>query len=283
MQFKIITGRSGSGKSVVLKSLEDLGYYCVDNMPINLLSSFIEGQKEQNLNIAISIDVRNLPQNQDIMISTIKNLPHELNLDVFFIDADDETLLRRFSETRRLHPLIGNHFSLEQALAKETQLLAPLKEIADKIIHTKNLSIHDLSETIRKLTLGKKEKELLLLFESFGFKYGLPNDADFVFDVRFLPNPHWDEKLKPLTGLDEAVIDFFNDEEDVNKLSQQLIDFIETWMPALKNNNRSFVTIAIGCTGGQHRSVFIAQHLYEYFQQAGQHTQIRHRTLEKKP
>ncbi|WP_150142903.1 RNase adapter RapZ [Candidatus Enterovibrio escicola] len=280
MQLKIISGRSGSGKSVALRVLEDLGYYCVDNLPVNLLPQFVSTQTNRDSNIAVSIDIRNMPADPDEIIQTLAKLPSNLDIDIFFLDANDKELIKRFSETRRLHPLSQNNLSLEQAIEKEKLLLTPLKEHADKIISTSTHSIHDLSEAVRSLVLGRTNRHLVMMFESFGFKHGLPEDADFVFDVRFLPNPHWEPSLRQLTGLDESVKMFLAAEQDVALLLAQIKNFLESWLPTFEKNNRSYLTVAIGCTGGQHRSVYIAQFLADYFKTNGHQVQVKHRTLE---
>lgn len=280
MQLKIVSGRSGSGKSVALRVLEDLGYYCVDNLPVTLLSEFVASQNGDEANIAVSIDIRNMPANPEDITLALAKLPDDVDVDLFFLDADDSELIKRFSETRRLHPLSRDKLSLEQAIEREKLLLAPIKERADKVINTSKHSVHDLSEAVRSLVLGRSNRDLVMVFESFGFKHGLPSDADYVFDVRFLPNPHWEPALRPLTGLDEPVKMFLAAQQDVAMLIAQIKSFIESWLPLLEQNNRSYLTVAIGCTGGQHRSVYIAQFLGDYFAATGHQVQIRHRTLE---
>ncbi|WP_318407829.1 RNase adapter RapZ [Photobacterium leiognathi] len=282
MMLMVVSGRSGSGKSVALRVLEDLGYYCVDNLPVNLLPQFIRDIAHTEQDIAVSIDVRNMPQQPGEVERILKSLEKDIDVNVIFLDADDKELVKRYSETRRLHPLSRQNMTLEQAITTEHQLLGDLKEHADLVIDTTNKSIHDLSETVRARVLGREAKELILVFESFGFKHGLPSDADYVFDVRFLPNPHWVPELKPQTGLDLGVKDFLSSQSEVNQLNYQIRNFIETWLPMLEKNNRSYVTVAIGCTGGQHRSVYIAQSLADYFEHQGQQVQVRHRTLEEK-
>ncbi|WP_318478551.1 RNase adapter RapZ [Photobacterium leiognathi] len=282
MMLMVVSGRSGSGKSVALRVLEDLGYYCVDNLPVNLLPQFIRDIAHTEQDIAVSIDVRNMPQQPGEVERILKSLEKDIDVNVLFLDADDKELVKRYSETRRLHPLSRQNMTLEQAITTEHQLLGDLKEHADLVIDTTNKSIHDLSETVRSRVLGREAKELILVFESFGFKHGLPSDADYVFDVRFLPNPHWVPELKPQTGLDQGVKDFLSSHSEVNQLTYQIRNFIETWLPMLEKNNRSYVTVAIGCTGGQHRSVYIAQSLADYFEHQGQQVQVRHRTLEEK-
>lgn len=279
MQLKIVSGRSGSGKSVALRVLEDLGYYCVDNLPINLLSQFVTMQKNRGFHLALSIDIRNMPTNLEEITEILTTLSSDVDIEFFFLDADDHELLKRFSGTRRLHPLSRDNLSLEQAILKEKELLNPLKARADKVINTSKYSVHDLSEAFRSLILGRTKRDLVMIFESFGFKHGLPPDADYVFDVRFLPNPHWDPSLRPLTGLDQPVKIFLAAEEDVAKIIAQIKGFLESWLPALEKSNRSYLTVAIGCTGGQHRSVYIAQYLADYFSKKGQQAQVHHRTL----
>lgn len=279
MQLKIVSGRSGSGKSVALRVLEDLGYYCIDNLPINLLSQFVTMQKNRGFHLALSIDIRNMPTNLEEITEILTTLSSDVDIEFFFLDADDHELLKRFSGTRRLHPLSRDNLSLEQAILKEKELLNPLKARADKVINTSKYSVHDLSEAFRSLILGRTKRDLVMIFESFGFKHGLPPDADYVFDVRFLPNPHWDPSLRPLTGLDQPVKIFLAAEEDVAKIIAQIKGFLESWLPALEKSNRSYLTVAIGCTGGQHRSVYIAQYLADYFSKKGQQAQVHHRTL----
>ncbi|UXI01609.1 RNase adapter RapZ [Photobacterium sp. TY1-4] len=280
MMLMVVSGRSGSGKSVALRVLEDLGYYCVDNLPVNLLPQLVSTVNNQQQDIAVSIDVRNMPDDPDEIRDTLSQLSDTLDVNVIFLDADDKELIKRYSETRRLHPLSRNNMSLEQAIQSESARLSVLKEQADLVIDTTNKSIHDLSETVRARLLGRDARELIMVFESFGFKHGLPSDADFVFDVRFLPNPHWVPELKPLTGLDRGVQEFLAGHPEVNQLIYQIRNFIDTWLPMLEKNNRSYLTVAIGCTGGQHRSVYIAQQLAEHFRDQGHQIQVRHRTLE---
>ncbi|BCL68555.1 putative P-loop-containing kinase [Vibrio nigripulchritudo MADA3029] len=280
----VISGQSGAGKSVALRVLEDLGYYCVDNLPVSLLESFVQSIQGGQQNVAVSIDIRNLPQDPALVTTTLTKLKSELDVNVLFLDADETTLLKRYSETRRIHPLSmrpKEKLSLEQAIRLEKGLLLNLKEYADLVLDSSNQSLHDLSETVRQRVEGRESKELVMVFESFGFKYGLPNDADYVFDVRFLPNPHWEPALRPQTGLDAPIKAFLEKHDEVTELKNQIQCFIEHWLPLLQKNNRSYLTVAIGCTGGKHRSVYITQQLGEYFTKQGQQVQIRHTSLEK--
>ncbi|OCH13193.1 MULTISPECIES: RNase adapter RapZ [unclassified Aliivibrio] len=283
MKLMVISGNSGAGKSVALRVLEDLGYYCVDNLPVDLLSQFVESIQHSSQNVAVSVDIRNLPKDPSLLKNTLSELKKSHDVTVIFLDADDKELIKRYSETRRLHPLslIGEQCSLEQAVELEKGILCDFKEDADLVLDTTSKSIHDLSETLRSRILGRESKELVMVFESFGFKHGLPTDADYVFDVRFLPNPHWEPNLRPMTGLDKPVADYLEKHDDVIKLKEQIQDFLTTWLPALEKNNRSYLTVAIGCTGGQHRSVYITQQLGVYFKQHGKQVQIRHKTLER--
>jgi UPF0042 nucleotide-binding protein len=283
MRLIIVSGQSGAGKSVALRVLEDLGYYCVDNLPVDLLSSFVASVQQSKQNIAVSIDIRNLPKEPTRLHSTLDALKLDNDVSILFLDATIETLIKRYSETRRIHPLSinDNRLSLAQAVEQERALLEPLKEQADLILDSTDKSIHDLSETVRMRIEGRERKNLVMVFESFGFKYGLPTDADYVFDVRFLPNPHWQPDLRPYTGLDAPVKTFLESHSDVLAMKLQIQNFIEYWLPLLEKNNRSYLTVAIGCTGGKHRSVYITQQLGEYFAQLNHQVQIRHTSLEK--
>lgn len=283
MRLIVISGQSGAGKSVALRVLEDLGYYCVDNLPVDLLEQFILSVKGSKQNVAVSIDIRNLPQDPSLVENTLQTLKKDNDASVFFLDANKDTLLKRYSETRRIHPLSLGHekTSLEQAIEKEKQILAPMKEQADLILDSSNQSLHELSEMVRQRVEGRERKDLVMVFQSFGFKYGIPSDADYVFDVRFLPNPHWDPDLRPLTGLDVPVKIFLETHPEVIELQSQIQQFIEYWLPLLEKNNRSYLTVAIGCTGGKHRSVYLTQQIGERFIELGHQVQIRHASLEK--
>ena len=283
MKLIVVSGRSGSGKTIALRVLEDLGYYCVDNLPVTLLPQLVLEARDRYDQLAVSIDVRNMPDESgdiDNLLGQIRQAS-DIEFSSIFTDADNATLIRRYGESRRLHPLSRKHLSLDQAIQQETHLLAPLSSTADLRIDTSTLSIHDLSEQICERVLGRKEKELVLVFESFGFKHGTPKDADFVFDARFLPNPHWVPELRILTGLDAPVREYLQAQPDVMLYSQQIETLLSNWLPHLERNNRSYVTVAIGCTGGQHRSVFITELLAASFRARNKTVQIRHRTLEK--
>ena len=283
MQLVIVSGRSGSGKTVALRVLEDLGYYCVDNLPVELLPSLVKMRRDKPGEVAVSIDVRNLPDSPDVMEACLAEVRaiEGVSLSSIFIDADNAALIRRFGDTRRLHPLSRLSLTLDEAIREETHMLAPLSSEADLRIDTSDLSIHDLSEIIRARILGKKERELNWVFESFGYKYGISQDADFVFDARFLPNPHWIDELRPFNGRDEPVATYLNSQLEVTKYLWQIENLLVTWMPHLERNNRSYVTVAIGCTGGKHRSVYLVEQLAKAFKTMGKSVQLRHRSLEK--
>ena len=281
MEIIIISGRSGAGKSVALRALEDAGYYCVDNIPLDLLPQLTDILSQSQSSVAISLDIRNIPNSANSLEQTLSTLQKHHQIKIIFLEADRATLIRRYSDSRRLHPLSLKDLSLEAAIDEEYRYLEPLIQHANFIIDTTHLSTHTLAERLREFLRGNSDKELKIVVESFGFKYGIPLDADYVFDVRFLPNPHWDPTLRPMTGLDAPVAEFLNSHTQVNEFIYLTRNYIDTWLPMLEKNNRSYLTIAIGCTGGKHRSVYIAQQLGEYFQAKGKIVQIQHKSLER--
>ncbi|HDL5756987.1 TPA: RNase adapter RapZ [Mannheimia haemolytica] len=281
MELIIISGRSGSGKSVALRALEDAGYYCVDNIPLPLIPTLTYYLTQENRSAVISLDIRNLPNTPNAIEELLTQL-EPLNAKLIFLDCERNTLIRRYSDSRRIHPLsTQDDLSLEGALDLEQKLLEPLVQNANYIIDTSHLSSHELAENLRQILQGSTEKELKIIFQSFGFKYGLPADSDYVFDVCFLPNPHWNPELRPMTGLEQPVIDFLERQTEVHNFIYQTRNYLEMWLPMLEQNNRSYLTIAIGCTGGKHRSIFIAEQLAKYFQAKGKNVQVRHKSLEK--
>jgi len=277
VQLFLISGLSGSGKSVALNVLEDSGYYCVDNLPAELLHVLTNNLKLAGVNkIAVSVDARSgnsfllLPQ----YIEKLKQ--QDIDVHVLFLDAKTETLVKRFSETRRLHPLNDGARTLPECVALERELLAEIANIGHHI-DTSDLNANALRAWIKQfITLDRAR--LTLLFESFGFKNGLPLDADLVYDVRCLPNPHYDPVLRPLTGRDQPVIDFLESTPVVQKMYADIRDFVEEWLPGFVADNRSYLTVAIGCTGGQHRSVYLAEKLAQHFK-LQQQVLLRHREL----
>lgn len=282
MKLIIVSGRSGSGKSVALRVLEDLGYYCVDNIPINLLPALTHTVINDYENVAVSLDVRNLPKDPQDIPEIIAYLPSIVEVTLLYLDADDKDLIRRFSETRRLHPLIKENIALDQAIALEKDLLTPISTSADLYINTSQLTPHQLADLVRERILGKTTGKMVIVFESFGFKHGIPADADYVFDARFLPNPFWEKDIKSFTGLDQPVKDFLASQPIVTKFVWQINSFMMTWLPHLERNNRSYITIAIGCTGGKHRSVYIAELLANNFRKEREDIQTHHRDIKIK-
>ena len=278
----IISGRSGSGKTVALRVLEDLGYYCIDNLPVMFLPELVAVAKNRYPKLAVSIDIRNMPDNIQSFEDMYKTLREnkKIKTTLIYVDAEEAVLIKRYSETRRLHPLSKRKLSLDEAIVLEGSILEDIASLADLRIDTSALSIHDLATQITTLINGHPEKKLVIVFESFGFKNGIAKDADFIFDSRFLPNPFWDPSLRNKTGLDIEVIKFFDKYPQVNLYINQIDELLTGWLSAIEKSNRSYLTVAIGCTGGCHRSVFIAQSLYERFDKRGLLTKVRHRSLE---
>ena len=282
MHILIISGLSGSGKSIALNLLEDATYYCVDNLPPQLLQPLVDQLGQQGYRkIAVAIDIRGgggietLPQQLD----TLRAQKHDVQF--LFLDSKTETLRKRYSETRRRHPLASDERTLSEAIAEERIRLARVAELGHHI-DTSDLKPNALREWIRQFITangdGHEPQTLMLSFESFGFKHGLPLDAELVFDVRCLPNPHYEPDLRPLTGRDQPVIDFLEAEPDVLKMRDDIARFVETWLPAYIRDNRSYLTVGIGCTGGQHRSVYIAEWLAQHFADRAR-VLVRHREL----
>jgi len=283
MRLVIVSGLSGSGKSVALNVLEDAGFYCIDNIPVGLLRSFvkeIEPRQDPDYDqVGVGLDARNLPD-----VAQLPGLIDELRksgsgCEVVFLQASDDILLSRFSETRRKHPLTSDNISLPEALAKERQLLGPIIDMADLIIDTSSTTVYDLRDLLRDRIANRDQATLSILIESFGYKHGLPADADFVFDVRCLPNPYWEPKLRPLNGRDQPVRDFLGAETQVQEMIDDIEAFLNRWIPRYQSFQRSYLTIAIGCTGGQHRSVYIAEALAERLMTAHGPIQTRHDEL----
>lgn len=286
MKLIIISGRSGSGKSTCLHVLEDLGYYCVDNMPASLLAALAERIAEENNNdldkVAVSIDARNLSGDLSKFREIFSKLDtSDLDSQIIFLDAETNTLLKRFSETRRKHPLSNSDLGLLEAIKLEKDLLTPIADLASLTIDTSTLNLHDLRDIVRERIADHKPNILALQFQSFGFKHGIPIDADMVYDVRCLPNPYWVSTLRSLTGLNQEVIEYLEAEPEVMKMYNDIKGFLENWIPSFEKNNRSYITIALGCTGGQHRSVFLSEKLSEHFSHTISNIQVRHRELNK--
>jgi UPF0042 nucleotide-binding protein len=281
----IVSGMSGSGKSVALNTFEDLGFYCVDNLPAELLPEFVrsvardDGAPEK---LAVGIDVRNRH-------SDLANIPGwlsavgALGLDprLVFFETDDAVLLKRYANTRRRHPLSHLGLSLADAISLERQVLKPLRQVADSVIDTSALNVHQLRRQVITDFGLVADHALSLLFESFAYRRGVPADADFVFDARVLPNPHWNPELRPLSGRDAQVRDHLELQEDVREYVRQVEAFLDTWLPRLRSETRSYVTVAFGCSGGRHRSVYLAERLARHFRDSGwAEVAVHHRELD---
>jgi UPF0042 nucleotide-binding protein len=286
MRLIIVSGLSGSGKSVALHMLEDIDFYCVDNIPAALLKAFIahtvRGMEDTYPRTAVGLDARNRPNE----IETIPALVGELRrsgicCDVLYLHARDEVLLKRYAETRRKHPLVTGEVSLREAIAMERALLEPITRAADWVIDTSTMGVHALRELIRERIDGRREGRLSLMFESFGYKHGIPGDADFVFDVRNLPNPFWEHSLRGLTGRDAAVIEYLEGHAVVQDMIGDLTSFLEKRLREFSQANRSYLTIAVGCTGGQHRSVYVAEKLAAHFRHSHPQVLTRHDSLQR--
>jgi UPF0042 nucleotide-binding protein len=284
MRLILVSGLSGSGKSVALHMLEDLDFYCIDNLPAALLKPFISHTVRNSSNVyqrtAIGIDARN----PGAEIGTVPTLLDELKrsgiqCELVFLVASDEELLRRFADTRRKHPLSRQGESLHDAIAHERDLLDPLVNAADLVVDTSRMGVHDLRELINRRVGRRARDRMSIMFESFGFKHGIPGDADFVFDARSLPNPYWQTTLRPLTGRDDAVARFLESQPGVSKFIDEVARFVEARVPEHQAANRRYLTVAIGCTGGQHRSVYIAERLAERISAPMAQVAVRHSEL----
>lgn len=280
----IVSGLSGSGKSVALRTLEDLGYYCVDNLPAALMPAFVQaisqGPGAFTHKLAVGVDVRNRAENLNRLPEILAELARlDIGYRLVFLDTRDDVLIKRYSETRRRHPLSADGLGLADAIAEERRLLRPMLAIADRSIDTSDLNVHQLRRLVIT-EMGLAPGTMTLLFESFAYRRGVPTDADFVFDARCLPNPHWDASLRPLSGKDAPVRAWLETQPDVIRFRDDLGAFLETWLPRFESEGRSYVTICIGCTGGRHRSVYISEHLADRFRQTYGQVLTYHREME---
>jgi len=269
MRLVILSGLSGSGKSIALHMLEDLDYYCVDNLPVGLLRAFVDHTVASSLPLydrtAVGVDARNDPDEIAAVPEVMGSLRGRVQCELIFLTADEDILLKRYAETRRKHPLSGRNLSLRAAIQRERELLSPIVDASDLIIDTTRTNVHQLREMVRERVDRRTEQRLSLTFSSFAYKHGVPRDADFVFDARALPNPYWDLSLRNYTGKDAPVISFLDAQESVQRMLADLVAFLERWIPELVKSNRSYLTVAIGCTGGQHRSVYLVEKLAQHF------------------
>ncbi len=283
MSFFIVSGLSGSGKTIALQALEDIGFYCIDNLPAALLPHFAGLQADMRnnaiMNVAIGLDVRNRAFLADLPKGLDQLRQRGIHYRIIFLEAEDSILVRRFKETRRKHPISDHQTPLVEAIRAEKTLLEPLSVDAALRIDTTRTTPHELRSQVRNFARGEDTVGLTLLFESFGYKHGTPLDADYVFDVRCLPNPYWQTELRQFTGLDEPVVRFLEQNPDVRSMFDEICRFLEKWLPHFEREDRTYLTIAVGCTGGQHRSVYLVHRLAEYFANKGLKTQVRHREL----
>ncbi len=284
MKLVILSGLSGSGKSVALHTLEDLGFYCIDNLPIFLLEDLIHGLDKTLdtafANTAIGIDARSNPDALQQLPELVR-AARETGTDcqVLFLETQTNTLIKRFSETRRRHPLTRGDRSLREAIQLDQELLEPIRRSADMLIDTTQTNVHELRDLVRGWLMGSTSPKASILLKSFGFKHGVPEDVDFIFDVRCLPNPHWQPELRILTGIDPEVSRFLENSLEVIAMRDDIIGFFERWIPHFETDGRSYLTIAIGCTGGQHRSVYMTETLRRHFEALGHKVMVRHREL----
>ncbi len=283
MRLVVVSGRSGSGKSTALHLLEDNGFYCIDNLPAGLLPELARQANNTDLSlpkVAISIDARNLPSDLQRFPELLKQVRDAgIHCDVLFLAATDEVLIKRFSETRRKHPLTDGNLSLGEAIAAELKVLEPIIDLASLKIDTSHLTLYQLRDLLKQRLLSSQSNSPSILIQSFGFKRGVPVDADLVFDVRCLPNPYWKPDLRPFSGKDRQICDYLDAEPDVQDMYQDIFHFLQKWLPRYAAGERSYMSIGIGCTGGHHRSVYIAERLVRELSVHSSNLLIRHRDL----
>jgi UPF0042 nucleotide-binding protein len=284
MRLVILSGLSGSGKSVALHMLEDLGYYCVDNIPAGHLQSFV---RETLLTgdpayqrMAVGVDARNRLEDIRSVPQTVKKLRAEgIECEIVFLHAEEAVLLKRYSESHRPHPLAGDGRALKDAIEAERELLGPLADEADMVLDSSRTSVHELRELVRERIHREARVSLSLLFQSFGFRHGIPGDSDFVFDARGLPNPYWEPSLRNLSGKELPVAKYLEKHELVNRFVADVGGFLDFWIPKFETSNRQYLTVSIGCTGGYHRSVYVVERLAEHFKRQGRDVLVRHNGL----
>ena len=284
-RLTIVTGLSGSGKSVALHTLEDEGFFCIDNVPSFLLSDFIDkllaSGSKLYANLAIGVDMRSERASADNLLKLLKELRarEETNVEVLFLDTDRTRLVTRFSETRRKHPLSSKELPLINAIDEEARLLEPVKADAELVVDTSALNLHELRDVIRTYLLGRTADGLALIFQSFGFKHGTLASTDFMFDVRCLPNPHWEPDLRRFTGREKPIIKFLQQQSDVEDMFSDIRIYLQRWLPLFEAENRAYLTVSVGCTGGRHRSVYLIDRLADHFAQERDNVSRRHREL----
>ena len=276
----IVSGMSGGGKSTALNALEDLGYYCIDNLPGAMLPGFgpqISANPDLYKKVALGIDARSRESDLQVVIDWMRSLRDAgFNCRLLFITAEKPVLIKRFSETRRRHPLTGSDKVLTAAIENEARLLKPLRRGSDLVIDSSHTNIHQLRRQVWNF-VDRRSSDMTIVLQSFAYKLGVPQDADFIFDARILPNPHWQDDLRPLTGRDRAVSSWLENDELVKKMSQDIENFMDTWLPVFQDAQRSYVTICIGCTGGKHRSVYLAERLAKSLGEKHENVLVHHR------
>lgn len=285
MHIIVISGRSGSGKSSALDLLEDEGFTCIDNLPVSLLPALFQQLRQRdNANetkIAIGIDARNIDGDFASIPTLLESTKQSSDkFTILYLDTSIDVLIKRFSETRRKHPLSNIDTGLREAITEEDSILAPLAALADVTIDTTHLSLHELRSTV-KARVMTSSRGMAIMITSFGFKFGVPVDADLIFDVRCLPNPYWQAELRGKSGREKEVQEFLQAQEPVREMQHDIFTFVDKWIPSFQDNNRSYLTVAIGCTGGMHRSVFLAEHISRQLTQKMSNIQVRHRELDK--
>lgn len=284
MKLLIVSGLSGSGKSIALATLEDCGYYCIDNLPVSLLEDFINNVMQTDpktyKKTAIGIDARNQSESLINFTDVIKLIRAKgIDCEIMFMQAEEATLLKRYSETRRRHPLTDYNLPLKEALVIEKDMLKPVSRLANLVIDTSRTHYHQLRDLIRDLVDERNVRHISLQFQSFGYKHGIPLDTDFMFDARSLPNPYWMPELRGFTGKDKPVIEFLEREPQVQEYFEDIHRFLDRWVPRFEQEGRSYLTVAIGCTGGQHRSVYLADLLASHYKKQSLNVITRHREL----
>ena len=283
MRIIIVSGLSGSGKSVALHVLEDLGYYSVDNIPVALLpqlTDYLLADETGGDRVAIGIDARNRAADLQMLDRQVARLRNQgAQVEVLFLQAEEAMLIKRFGETRRRHPLAQSGDGLREAIETERNMLTPVVNVADLIIDTTRTSVYELRDLVRERIASRDVHKLSILIQSFGFKHGIPADADYVFDLRCLPNPYWQPELRQETGLDKPVIDYLDSEPLADDMHDAIIAFLRDWLPRYENFSRSYLTIAVGCTGGQHRSVYMAERIARTLRGDGRDISVRHHEL----
>jgi UPF0042 nucleotide-binding protein len=279
----VISGRSGSGKSTALHQLEDEGFYCIDNLPVSLLPALMEKVSNEEFGLfqgtAVCIDARNAWKDLENFRAILELLPASVETQVLYLDAQVDSLLQRFGETRRRHPLSTESIPLAEAIDRERELLEPISSCANLVLDTSQMTVYELRDEIKQRLLGSSAGTMSILIQSFGFKRGVPADADLVFDVRMLPNPHWVKELRLKSGLDDEVATFLENQSMTAELYGDIRHYLDNWLPRYREGNRSYMNIALGCTGGQHRSVYLADRLFKHYQTQYPAIHIRHREL----